>query len=59
MKETKKRSRKQFGHVMIDRDVFDMAHKYAKKNGHTMNWFASRALEALLEKESRKAVETK
>ena len=54
MKETKNKSRKRFGHVMVDRDVFDVAHKYTKKNGHTMNWFVTRAIAAALPKEEEK-----
>ena len=47
MKEIKNK-RKKYGHIMVERETFEKARVYVVKNGRSMNWFCSQAIEAAL-----------
>lgn len=59
MRTKTRKTSDRYGHIMVERGIFERVMEHVKDKGYTMNRFASRALEALLEKESRKAIETK
>ena len=49
MKNTSKKKKKEFGHVLVEREIFDRANKVFKERGIKMAWATSRGLEMFLQ----------
>ena len=50
IKKERKKAKRQYGHLMIDRETFEKASAYTKEKGYIMSRWASRALEAFIQK---------
>lgn len=48
-KSTTKKKKKEFGHVLVEREIFDRANNVFKERGIKMAWATSRGLELFLQ----------